>query len=279
MFSSAKKYNDSKLILFTNKSLPNEYSSLLDEIGVEIVVLEEKHCQFVQSFTNTFPGCLFTLDVMKYLTTSNAIISSEKFLIVDSDCIFRETVDWQESCVAYEINYPLNRLVNGQSKQSLKEISDYLFACKEEDFKYYGGEFYLLSKIKLIEINNILENVVDFILKEKKLLNMHFTEEHILSIILNKCGCLDAAKANRVARIWLTRGYNNLNTYNKEAKIYHLPSEKERLFNKLFNQIIENKEHVDELNFSSISMSYVSSIPKPNILNKVIKSIKNLKGR
>lgn len=279
MFSSAKKYNDSTLILFTNKALPEKYSSLLNEVGVEIVVLDDKHCIYVQTLTNTFPGCLFTLDVMKYLSNPNTNFSYDNYLIVDSDCIFRGTVDWQESCVAYEINYPMDRSVNGQSKQSLKDYSASLFADKEKDFRYFGGEFYIFSKTKLIEVNSILDEVVSFILKDTKLLNAHFTEEHILSIVLNQSGCLDAAKTNRIARIWLTRGHNNLDEYNREAKVYHLPSEKERFFKKLFNQMIENKWSYEELNFNSMSMNYVASISKPNILFKIIKSIKNLKGR
>ena len=64
--SLRRLYKEAQLVLFTNQELPEPFNSQLNSLDVKLVLCSSR---FVGDsiFSNGFPGCLFTLDVIEHL--------------------------------------------------------------------------------------------------------------------------------------------------------------------------------------------------------------------
>lgn len=276
MFTSAKTFTDAKLQLFTDKCLPKDFQEKLDTLGVETIILENK--VYVYSFKNNFPGCLFLLDAFNSVINDRKYSNSDKFLFVDSDCIFTKKIDFDRNCIAYDLKKGINENVNGQTRASLLNLKNLIYASNDvvESLKFYGGEFYLFSIESIRKLSNQISKIVSEI---QSLHGQDFvlTEEHLISIALTQ---LKTDSQNKdITRIWTTRSYNNVDKSDLNVAIYHMPSEKKELFVKLYNRLFSNLSQQErEKIFSRDVYEYIVNKPRPNFFMKIYRYLKTVIG-
>lgn len=278
MFTSAKIHNDAKLVFFTDRTLPDEIEKKLILLGVEIIIIPRNSIKYVNAFENKFPGCLFLLDGLEYIANQNLFAEDDKFLFVDSDCIVRSKIDFSEEFSGYKIDLKSDENMNYQSIRSLNSIGEKFYHENKpvEKFKFFGGEYYIFSKKRIDMTCNQISKLVEYISNEADLKGQSFTEEHILSIVMNYEDS-PANATSQIERIWMTRGFNNVSQVNIDASIYHLPSEKKKLFFQLYEKLKTFDNRWDEMHYllSDYVKEYVLAQPKPSFLAKLYREIRS----
>lgn len=272
MFASAKTYADAKLQLFTDRYLPKVFQEQLEQLGVETVIL--KNNEYVSKFKNNFPGCLFLLDAFSHIVNDERYSNKDKFVFVDSDCIFRKNINFARNCVAYKINKVAKENINGQTRESLLNIKNSIYNSTDsiDFFDFYSGEFYLFSMKNLKEVCSQISKIVSHI-QAIYGVDLIFTEEHLLAIVLTQ---LDVEnQENDIRRIWTTRSYSNVDETNLDVAIYHMPAEKRELFNDLYHRFNEFHIRKDaEKIFALEVYNYVLNKPRPNFFIKLYRKFK-----
>jgi len=249
-FASARRFNpESKLVLFSNDRLPDEYTKLLDSYNVFQEILKEEDIKYCNmDLENNFPGCLFTLDVIEYCSKKKELHEDcDSIIICDSDCVFIDSINSYHSGVSgMVLDWDINRLINNQSRSSLSLIRYAITSESPEGnnlvLPYYGGELYVISSDFLDKISGDIRKVVEYILYNKDQLGNFFTEEHILSIVfdLNRNQVISDKK--NIKRVWTADTFHNIEGNEKDYKILHYPAEKNSFFKSTFDKLSRNPE-------------------------------------
>lgn len=276
-FLSAKKqYPKADLVLFTNSIPIDEYKAIFDEINLTIEVLNHNEITYANgSISNSFPGCLFTLDVITYCAKKNWDTSYTNLLIFDSDCIIRKPFKETSSNIkGIVIDYPKEHNVNGQTKISLTTISKEIWKTTST-IDYYGGEYYEIPLSKVNELSNDIDVVFKFLQNSIDTYGSQFTEEHILSIIFAKPHRNIENDKSTIKRIWTANTFNNVDESDNMISVYHLPAEKNRLFRELFTKVQSNGFTLSE-DYSQELFDYVWKRKNPILPIRIINSIKRI---
>jgi hypothetical protein len=269
--SIRRLYKEAQLVLFTNQDLPEPFNSQLHILGVKVVFCSSRFVDDSQ-FSNGFPGCLFTLDVIEHLAKVQ-LKDFDCFILLDNDCIVRHRLDemiedvvGNQVVFAYEPGYPVNMVANGQSRASLTIALSYMQSqIISMPIPLYGGEFYAIPAKLLPAISQHIQMFWDWMrIEGKAVFGNHLTEEHVMSAALAMNNLNVRGADAYVKRIWTTEHFSTVDGRESSISIWHLPSEKKKSFSKLyrywlksrgfsgfndqvFNQLIEKVVHLRKL--------------------------------
>lgn len=270
MFSSIRRfYQNEQAYIFTDRKISEEYSARLEKLNVKTIILDTTNIKFTNSniMLNNFPGCLFTLDVLLNIDTINerntilCLLDSDIVMLNEFDRLVYQTIK-SEGYSAYELNYPIEKFTNGQSRDTLNKISNDFYQTQKncQQFKYFGGEFILISNKILFELKNDIPKLINYISRNyPEALEM--TEEHILSIILNqKTGYQCAHKV--IKRVWTTDTHCNADGKESSLCLLHMPSEKNKFFLKTYKQLIDHEGLLAGLTKSDYTAYMIDPIEK-----------------
>ena len=279
-------YQNSQLVLFTNRLLPEPFSSQLSSMGVET-----KSCpsRFVSDskFKNGFPGCLFTLDVIDQLAqTLPAGVTA--LILLDNDCVVRcrvdeltEHFDKKAGIFAYAPGYPVNMIANGQSRASLTLALSYMQdKLHDAPIPLYGGEFYGIPVAMLPELARHVNQFWNWMgVQGIDIIGADLTEEHVMSVALAMCSEPVLQADAYIKRIWTTEHYSTVIGNEFEIPIWHLPSEKKRGFNKLYKYWID-RNGFDRLNNEAFVNLVNAMIPlhvtkEPTFVSTILQRVKS----
>ncbi|HUK99258.1 MAG TPA: hypothetical protein VLX29_00200 [Nitrospirota bacterium] len=247
--SIRRLYPEAQLALFTNRVLPDPFNMHLKSLRVDTVICASRYVDDL-AFKNDFPGCFFSLDVIEQLARSQSFGFSH-LVLMDSDCIIRHRLDTmvdeltsnEESIYAYEMGYPVNMVINGQSRASLTLALSYfsgqLVACPI--ISHYGGEFYSIPSSALPKLAKRIDDFWDWMKSEGiKSFGCNLTEEHVMSVVLAELGNTVNNARGLIKRIWTTVIYSSVDGSESGIPVWHLPSEKRRGFVKLYRYWVAN---------------------------------------
>lgn len=234
-------YPGASLVLFSNRELPEPFNAQLKSLGVVTEACGERYVGD-RAFSNGFPGCLYTLDVLETLARKPPA-GIDTLVLIDSDCVVRQRLGGLDEigkgagCIyAYEPGYPTNMLANGQSRASLTLALSYLSNhLIPNPIPLYGGEF-LMAPIKLLP--RLAENIERFWVwmktQGKDLFGDQLTEEHVLSVALADRDLDVRSTTWHVKRIWTADAFSTVNGNESAIAIWHLPAEKKKGFPALY---------------------------------------------
>jgi hypothetical protein len=201
------------------------------------------------AFTNGFPGCLFTLDVIEHLAHQHN--EFDYLILLDSDCIMRGRLDGmleklagEEAAIfAYEPGYPTNMVANGQSRASLTLALSYFSGqLVAAPIPLYGGEFYGLSGKSLPKLAKRIASFWEW-MKTVGIATFgdNLTEEHVMSVALAQSGGAVQSAAALTKRIWTAAAFSTVDGSESAIPIWHLPSEKKKGFVGMYRHWQEHK--------------------------------------
>jgi hypothetical protein len=240
--SLRRLYPEATLVLFSNRELPEPFNAQLKSLEVA-TELCGNHYVGDSNFSNGFPGCLFTLDVIE--TLANKPPPNIKALVlIDSDCVARLRMDPMladlagkgKNIYAYPPGYPVTMLANGQSRASLTLALSYLSnRLIANPIPLYGGEF---LGIAIKELPHVAKNIETFWTWMKaqgtEIFGRELTEEHVLSVALADPEMLVRSDAQLVKRIWTADVFSTVDGSENGIAIWHLPAEKKKGFSRLY---------------------------------------------
>ena len=245
LFLSLRRvYRDQRLVLISDQKLPPFYSDCLDCLTVEQIIITPT----LTNLSSSFPGCLFTLSLLERFREFVDVQRDDLLVILDPDCVIRAGFDdfllglGDNRIGAYSIDYPLDRIVNGYTRNSLGQIcSDIFNKGGVAPIKYYGGEFFAFPVQLLDLVNSRVKQVVLWIEENGESSNS-ITEEHVLSLVLNALPerylVVDAARI--IKRVWTSFKFRNVTGQEELLRIWHLPAEKKRGLRKVFEDAISH---------------------------------------
>lgn len=240
--SIRRLYPEAQLMLFSNRQLPEPFNEHLNQLQVSTVICTSRYIDD-PAFKNDFPGCLFSLDVIEHLVRARSGGFSY-LVLLDSDCIVRyrfdamvdELVKNEKTMFAYELGYPANTDINGQSRASLTLALSYFSGqMVASPIPAYGGEFLAVSANVLPELAKRIEIFWEWMKSEGvHSLGNGLTEEHVMSVIFAEQKELVHNARKMIKRIWTASVYSNVDGSESQVPIWHLPAEKKRGFAKLY---------------------------------------------
>ena len=234
-------YAEATLSLFTNRELPEPFYGQLKLLGVNTVYCTSRYVDDT-AFKNGFPGCLYTLDVIEYLSKQQCDFS--KLILLDSDCVVRNRLDGmldaleseEDASYAYEPGYPVNMVANGQSRATLTLALSYFSGqMVMNPIPLYGGEFYALNTKTLPGLAAHIDSFWTWMKTEGiKTFGDDLTEEHVMSVALAQYGGKVHDASGLVKRIWTASVFSTVDDSESAIPVWHLPSEKKKGFVKLY---------------------------------------------
>lgn len=241
--SIRRNHPDSRLVLFSNLDLPEPFRFQLGGLGVEILLIPGNYVEDT-GFSNTFPGCLFTLDVIDYLASHNGL-GCDAIIILDNDCVMLQPLTGvlteirdEQSFHALEITKPVVHNTNGQSRASVTLAASTLTGrLIPVPLTFYGGEIYAFPSSHLPLLNEHIARFWSYMRETGKAhFDSNLTEEHVVSAALTMAG-IPVQKANSwIRRIWTSRYYSSVTGDESKLSIWHLPAEKKSGFARLYKQ-------------------------------------------
>lgn len=239
--SVRRSYPGARLALYSNRELPAPFNTQLAALGVITEACGERYVSD-PSFSNNFPGCLYTLDVIDTLAKS-APVGIDTVVLIDSDCVMRTRIaasdaisQGADKVYAYEPGYPTNMLANGQSRASLTlALSYFLNRLVAEPISLYGGEFLATPMTLLPRLSTNIESFWDWMkARGVRMFGSQITEEHVLSVALADSSIQVQSATGDVKRIWTADAFSTVDGTESEIPIWHLPSEKKKGFRVLY---------------------------------------------
>ena len=123
------------------------------------------------------------------------------------------------------------------------------------------------------DFKTIVDEVLDHFINNQI---TQFTEEHILTIALNRLDNIYDLR-NDAKRIWSTRQHQNIDGEEYNLKAWHMPSDKDYGFNAAFNIFQNASFSKKELSMSHIEKQFsVNKYPLVNLIKKTKHSIYKL---
>jgi hypothetical protein len=231
---SAKKYNpDDHVALVTNAQLPSHYSKVYKEAGIEVVfkpfdafLIPEKDAKWRLAFYKLC-ALFFVAEELNY----------EKILLLDTDVItigsYREL--WLETDAFILLHQVVHSYDNPNEKimqQELKRIFNL------ENCIHWGGEFVCGSRERLQVFLNYAKELFETMV-EKGIYSTR-GDEFILTAALRKFAVKSASAY--VDRCWTGKGYYFTSTHMYYGlAALHLPDEKWRGIQRLYNKLLKNQ--------------------------------------
>lgn len=208
--------------LYVNERPREAFSRELEEIRVEIRVIPFSFSP-PQGFMNSFQASLFTLDVVKNLSSNDNNVLLDPDVVANREYDFSEI--WQRDLICgFDCNFDADWNSNGLSLSEIQNIGDEMnFETKPH--KYLGGEFYAIPGSRVEELSFAITNLWAKNLDRWKAGKTYLrTEEHFLTLLLSQ---LDVhTPEGAIARIWTTPRYRRVPKAWRLIAFLHMPSEK-----------------------------------------------------
>lgn len=274
-------------VLFINKELPERFAKILKTYNVITTIIDTQKLRFVNSnkLSSNFPGCLYSLDVIKHISQNKDLYKSyDSIILLDNDVLIADYFDdiLESSSIkilGYKLDVDFQFVMNGKSRSTLSFVNSSFFNT-HQPITWYGGEFLALN-INFID-TFYTESLKYFSLFEEhtELLGEGITEEHIYSIILSNFNKQITSTSNLIKRIWTTYGYYDVDGKEYNYKLLHYPSEKQRLFDSIFKHIENNNYYLEKLNkeqYQKVIYKPIVEQLNPSILLKVKRKLAGFK--
>lgn len=225
--SLSRTYASSRFIIFTNSSALERAFTKLGADTASIEFVEVANGSFEKgNISNGFPGCLFLLDCIEWLSTSTLDIT-QRVLFVDPDVVANNPRPTTSNLYNLDphkihfvqIDYPSTQRVNGIS---CAELAGLIESTRPVN-RYVGGEFLCITRVQAGVLSPLLRRYAS----QLEQTFGAYTEEHVLTLALSQLDSV--APANRyVCRVWNTFSHNNLATLPglEDCALLHLPAEK-----------------------------------------------------
>lgn len=257
-FSSLRRfYPASKIFLYTNKSVPINWTYFLNKLQIQNVVIEFEHNP-PEKFLSKFQGSLFLLDVI------DSFNENYSYVVIDPDVIcvntynFLSLIKSSKLPSALNLKTPRDYQMNGFSLDDLKLLYKELNVVSKSMI-YFGGEFYYLPGSSLVEIKEHLKFAWTISLRRFKEGSQHLkTEEHLMNFALNQM--LKTEANSVIRRLWTSARFREVPIDFLKLDFWHVPSEKGRGFSDL-KPFCEDAEswfwHSDEEEFRNTVAKYL----------------------
>ncbi|MFC1705407.1 hypothetical protein ACFL59_01125 [Planctomycetota bacterium] len=294
-FATARRFcSNEALVLFANDPIPPKYKVHLDRVGVSVVVVPAHEIVYCSDseITNQFPGCLFTLDVIRFFSRSQLHEEYASLLLFDSDCFFIDGLDdligslvdnGQVAGIPLD-GYGVNHCVNGQTRASLSLL---LAGMSQESdvrlLRYYGGEFYGFASSLADVLSEEIGRCFAYVKSKVGVFGNTYTEEHIMSLVMNLRGDMLYAGSDRaIKRVWTADNYSNVDGTESSYSVLHLPAGKDKFFKNVFGRIEKAPLFLSEIPNNALRdlvMAHIESSAAPSIRRMLKNSIKGIAKR
>ncbi|TVZ13841.1 hypothetical protein [Maribacter sp. MAR_2009_72] len=262
-------HKEHKHILFTNTAnlpLVNGFNieTFFQENNIEVVTVKNKY-PLPNGYFNTFRNQFFEFSIIEEL--SKSIGDTDNFLMLDSDCIFRESCDFlfekldkNGMALTYVVNRDLKYSINGLNGYQLKELFNEFGISSTEPPYYSGGEVLLCSGKFVKKVAQDFPALFQQLITRFKNDELRFNEEaHVLSYFYYKYKALIGGLDEHIKRMWTNHNYyRNIDPKDVHRTIWHLPNEKGLGFERMFNAIVNNKfefeNHEDYVSYAENMM-------------------------
>lgn len=254
-FATSKRFNKTqKHVLFSNtKVMPSldgrSVEDSLEELDVKIIFTDFNY-KTPKGYFNLFQNQFYEFSILEYIVNNNKNFA-DQYLILDSDCIFTQSVQplfraaASKGFMSIADDCTTDLIIHGLSRKDMKTLYEELLGEYIDVIpEYHLGEFFLAS---VKNINIIYE---DFSLLWPKMMNRFannqpkFNEEaQTLSYIYFK-NKFEASKSKMfLKRIWTNPVfYRNVENTDVNVAIWHLPAEKTYGLSSLYRELIVNEE-------------------------------------
>lgn len=236
-FASIRKFNPKiDLCLVTNSPIPDEFSKLLNIIGAEIKLTPFTH-EPPPEFGDKFRGCFYIFDAIGAFDESILLVDPDVICI---DGISRIEDECGDKIGVFPIDFEERKTINGISRALAAEIyGNYLGTLPGNLIarSHLGGEIIYIPQTKLYEFYTSIEKFWAWNLQAARIgRGFLTTEEHILSYIIKESQSVNLN--SYISRIWTSYSYRKHEGNDipiNSLCLWHLPSEKSRGFDEMFN--------------------------------------------
>lgn len=238
-FALSKHYNpQTRHILFSNKK--SEDFPIIDGLNLQ-TFLQEKNVEIVtiplswqtpEGYFGKWRNQFYIFDILQFIE-SQAISDQSAFLILDSDCVIRASLEpvfseiRQQGLLVLPMPYGEDYDINGITRNDMRRIyADLDGTDTGISPLYYGGEVFAATLPVIRRINAIAPEIWTKMLERHRNGQSKFNEEaHFLSYCYHKIGRFGLLE-RFIKRIWTSAKYNNVQAEDAQLPIWHLPSEK-----------------------------------------------------
>lgn len=233
-FASLRRWHPEAALQFiSNAEPPKMYAEHFSRLGVDFKPVAFEH-EPPAGFARHFTASLYLLDALASLTADRTVVVDPDILCVGS--IDRMLDDSGQAVGVLRMGFPTDENINGITRQQAGELHADLGEPADSP-DHYGGEAYVIPKEHLDTILERCEKAWDFTLERHAAGGTKFmTEEHILSYAVR--GVPIHHLNEHVRRIWTTHRYRRVNGKESQLSLWHLPAEKDRGFDALFDDAI-----------------------------------------
>ena len=256
-FASSLRHNpDAPHLLFTNVSSPAvdgvNLAKLLSKWGVQIIHLAITF-RAPPSVAKSWGNQFYILDVIKYVAANDC---SDNLILLDCDCVWTmsarrisEAIS-RHGCLTYTLNeehYRLDASINGITRQEMaKALRSWAADCDIDDhaemrnapwIPYHGGEIFAASKKVCCDLANPIDSLWEW-WRGAGSGGLGIKEEaHFLSILYAFHAYSNCTANDFIKRIWTAFSVFNAGQSDFGRAIWHLPSEKQSGFRRLFREL------------------------------------------
>jgi hypothetical protein len=288
-FFTARYYNPQiKLVFFSNTThIPIvddiDFAILFKNLNVEIQNVPfdfEPPIGYYKYWQHTF----YKFSIFKRLLEISS--HDDIFILLDSDCLVTGDISSifniarSNDFIGYQIDYPPDYVVNGNSRKDLKVIFEILLDTRLPKYPtYYGGEIHASSVDFIYRSMEVFEECWKKQLELfRNKMPRFYTEEHMLTYIYYKLNVLDSINANQfIKRLWTDpTNYRNIEKSDENLLLWHLPSEKRFGFKKMFRWLSLVNFNMDLIDPTLLRarMEFLFSIPSISIRRKLFYTVK-----
>ena len=252
-FITSKRFNATERhLLFTNVStLPvvdgRPIEDILNKLDVQIIYTDFNY-KTPKNYFGSFQNQFYEFSILEYIAHNNNNIS-DKYLILDSDCIFIKPVQRlfeasnKSGFISFTDPVKPDYIINGLSRNDLKQLYEELLGTKLNEIpEYHLGEFFLCSVQNIKKIFGDFEELwPKMIERNKNGLKKLNEEAHTLSFLYFKNGLKACADPSFMRRIWTNPVfYRDVRSSDTELCIWHLPAEKTFGIYELYKVFFDN---------------------------------------
>ncbi len=257
-----------KLMFFTN--VPNiptcvdgvNIAEYFREASIEVVRLELSNktpIDWYGAWRNQF----YLFDILQYLEDRDG-----NYIILDSDCIIRKSLSpvfksiEKNKIITYDCKYSPNHDINGISINKMKFLYKEFYNEEAPELSYKGGEFVGVSGEIIKDILREYRLIWNLNYKKYEEKGTKLNEEaHFLSLIYYRLGITESVADRYIKRMWTALKCDNIDSFDKNLAIWHLPAEKKYGFLKLFKWFANKNITPEEyLNYSSTLLSIPGNV-------------------
>ena len=278
-FVSARLFNPSaRLLFFTNIPSAELEEWRVDGVNIRTIFKGLDVRVVNVSLTRKTPADWFSywrnqfylLDMLDYFKVE--LGSADKFILLDSDCVFTNSADpifdaiEDAGVLNLNIGYSRNEKINGITLDDMREIYSQIYGEKisPEKFFYSGGEFVAMKASLLGSFMSEADSLWSENFERYKRGRIKLNEAaHFLSLLYFRNGKVnDISGKGFIKRMW-TFGARNICDGDENTIIWHLPGEKKYGLPRLFSWL-KNRDFICGKNDFVKAASSYCMIPKKN---------------